>query len=250
MRKVNTRHGEWELHRRDIWGGSVSSQGSVASAASGAGRKNNGPFKESLITYYDRQAGYHPKEVDKDGEPLALLRCMVLDKPLITPKVCASHLWSHSRADDLPLLGLASTETENPRNGLLLAKSIEVAFDKKEACFLYNPFDQKFYFCVLNPSLLPIRIYNPDPKIQDDYDYPDTFASLNNKPLQLPKGVFPYKRILGFHARCTFKSARSKWITEERYQEFLVQERVAWKFSVDAPWYSEGAVDPLDTFEK
>jgi len=240
MRKVNMSHREWELHRLDVWEDGTSSQGSGAS-----GRKNNGPFKESLITFYDRQAGDHPV----GDETLAQIRCMVLDKPIVTHKVCAAHLWKHSRADDMPLLGLSPSDIDNPRNGLLLAKSIEVAFDKKEVCFLYNPFDQKFHFCVLNPSLLPIRIYYPDPKIPNDNNFPDTFASLNNQPLQLPKGIFPYKRILGFHARCAFRKACPKWITEERYQEFLLQESLAWKFSRDSPWYSEGAVDPLTKYE-
>jgi hypothetical protein len=246
VKKVNARQRDSELYRLDVWEDGTSSQGS---SASGSKRGNNQAFKDTLVTFYDRGAPNHPTEVGTDGNPLAQIRCMLLDKPIVTHKVCAAHIWRHSRADDLVLFGLPSTEINNLRNGLLLAKSIEVAFDKKQVCFLYNPFDQKFYFRVLDPALRQIRIYYPDAKIQNDYDYPDTFGSLDGKALQLPENVFPYKRLLGFHARCAFKAAVPKWIKQEQYQEFLNQESVVSKADGGPPWYSDGVLDPLDGFD-
>lgn len=47
----------------------------------------------------------------------------------------------------------------NPRNGLLLTKKIEEAFDVKHVCFLYNPISQQLIFKVLNPDLMNVKIH-------------------------------------------------------------------------------------------
>ena len=164
---------------------------------------------------------------------------MMLNKTLLQKKVIASHLWKYSKAEKIFILGLDSSDINDPRNGLLLAQSIEEAFDFKFVCFLDNPLTQLYTFRVLNPSLLPKQVYTADPKIQDDYNYPDTFASLNNGILQLPQGVFPYKRVLGWHARHAMKLARSaQWITDANYQLFLGQESLVWKADGSHPWSS------------
>jgi len=219
---------EAEVELADVW-----SEGKRS-------KSEQAPFKDSLINTYQRAGPLHSSGAQQ-------VLCMVLNKPLVKSKVIASHLWKHAEAKRISILGLDEDDINDSRNGLLLAKIIEEAFDIKHVCFLYNPIQQTFTFRVLNPDLLTKRIYTPDPKIQGDHNYPDTFASLNNQPLHLPNGVFPYKRVLGFHARCAFKFARrALWITDAEHQVFLQQESVVWKAQGHPPWYSVGAHDPDD----
>ena len=223
---------EAEVEMADVWSESKRSKSEQA------------PFKDSLITTYQRVGPPH-----SSGAPQVF--CMVLDKPLIKSKVIASHLWKHAEAKRLPIIGLDETDVNDPRNGLLLAKSIVEAFDIKHVCFLYNPINQQFTFRVLNPDLLTKPISTTDPKIPGDHNYTDTFGSLNNQPLHLLNGVFPYKRVLGFHARRAFKFARrAHWITDADYQLFLQQESVVWKAQGQPPWYSVGAQDPDEDAEE
>ncbi len=77
---------------------------------------------------------------------------------------------------------------------------------------MYTPLARSFCIKVLNPALLTVTIANSKGK---------TFADINGQPLQHPKNKFPYRRLLSFHAQCSFKSAREKnWITQDIYDQF------------------------------
>jgi len=181
-------------------------------------------FKDALVTNYQRQGPAHPNGTQT-------LICMVVNKPMHKGRVIASHIAKHEKLAKMKLYGLQETDINDPRNGLLLAKKIQDAFDVKHVCFNYDPIHQVFNFRVLNPALLNDRIYTPDPSLQGDYDYPDTFASLNGQPLQLPRDedghplIRPWVRIIGYHARCAHKFARqARWITEEELQNYLAYD--------------------------
>lgn len=101
-------------------------------------------FKEALIEYYER------------GVPgSTLIRCMILDRPLPSQIVRASHLWKRSTLGvGLQLLGLDDEDVHNMRNGILVHEQIEMGFDKKDLCFVYNPLTQSTLCKVLSPALL------------------------------------------------------------------------------------------------
>lgn len=159
---------------------------------------------------------------------------MVLDKSFIWGDVCAAHIWKFcTEGAGLEWFGLQSTDLSNPRNGLLLCKPIEEAFDTKRICFVYNPISQQFILKVLDPALHSAYIFINTPS------RPETYSSIHDKPLQCPQGRMPYRRLLGFHARrCYEKALRSKWITEADYSSFK-----------DYLSVSDGATDPLKAFD-
>jgi hypothetical protein len=48
-----------------------------------------------------------------------------------------------------------------------------------------------------------------------------TFAELDGLYLRYPAGKEPFKRLLSFHAKCSFTHAlRSTWITQETFDQF------------------------------
>lgn len=128
--------------------------------------------------------------------------------------VIASHLWPNKQHGvGLDKFNLTINDTYNARNGILMLKDIEKAFDTKRLCFIYDPFQKKFIVRVLDPDIINTVISNTDPSI--------TFGNINDKILQHPSGKFPFPRILSHHAKCTFSHAQEKnWITAEQCISF------------------------------
>lgn len=87
---------------------------------------------------------------------------------------------------------------------MLLCVDIEQAFDAKQLCFLYNHSRECLYCRVLDPSILNYVI-RPTPST--------TFEDIDGAVLRHPHGVFPFRRILNWHARLCFEHAKSMlWI--------------------------------------
>jgi len=118
--------------------------------------------------------------------------------------------------------GLDPADLGSPRNGLLLAASIEEAFDTKHVCFVWDvlttPPHLKFY--VLDPDLLNHTI---------DDTTETTFRDLHGKPLHYPGFDdasaplrCPFRRLLGVHAKASFQKAiRAHWIDQIAYEQFV-----------------------------
>jgi hypothetical protein len=89
-------------------------------------------FKRRLVKYYNC----------KNWWPFGTkLRCMVTNEWLSPDVVIASHIWkSSTRGKGLLTFGLTINDLTDPRNGLLVLKDIQNAFDMKQLCFLYQPF--------------------------------------------------------------------------------------------------------------
>jgi hypothetical protein len=72
--------------------------------------------------------------------------------------VCAAHIMPYANMDQLPRVGLDTSEVWNAKNGLLLHKSVEEAFDNRQVCFWWDFLEQdeqkKVKFRVLDPHLL------------------------------------------------------------------------------------------------
>ena len=155
-------------------------------------------FKDDMIKYYKRSAWWQRNK----------LRCMVTDQWHTRGDVIACHIWMNkTRGKGLAKFGLAVNDLMDNRNGFLALKDIEDKFDRKQLCFLYSPLTDsgKFLVKVLDPTIRDSVIRNSNP--------PLTFGNVDGFELQHPSGRFPYRRLLGFHARCSYKNAKEKgWI--------------------------------------
>ena len=160
-------------------------------------------FKNGLIKYYRRNS-FVPFSNQ--------LHCMVTSEWHNREDVIASHIWpSKTRGKGLPKFGLSFNDLMNPRNGFLVLKDIEDKFDRKQLCFLYDP--------LVNPGKYVVKILDPSIRgliIKKSKGESRTFESIDGAELQHPPGKFPYRRLLGFHARCAYAIAREKnWIPPE-----------------------------------
>jgi hypothetical protein len=153
-------------------------------------------FKESLIYNYQRQSSV-PN----------CLKCMVLNVDLPRKNVKASHIWKFcTEGEGLEDFELQLTDLSNFRNGFLLYETIEEAFDSKRICFLINPLidEKQILLKVLDPNLLSEKVCS---------SLALTFNDIDGNVLQHPVGIFPYRRILYFHAKLAYQKAiRKGWI--------------------------------------
>jgi hypothetical protein len=165
-------------------------------------------FKNNLIVYY--QCGQtNTKKI----------KCMVLNTFFDRNLVRASHIWkSSTKGIGLRKFKLKESDINNTRNGLLMYKSIEKAFDNKKLCFLYDPFVGNLYIKILCNELREKFIM--DEKTRTTVNELRTFNDIDHAVLHLPPDVFPYRRLLNWHGRCSFKNAKAnKWINEDEHLE-------------------------------
>ncbi len=126
--------------------------------------------------------------------------------------VIASHIWKrYTHGDGLEDFGLSTNDINNPRNGLLLYKSIEEAFNVKNICFLVNTIDS---------SEIIVKVLCPD--IISNFIFPNTnsnikFSDIDGRKLHYPDDEhIPFRRILHFHAKMSFQHAiKRNWIPND-----------------------------------
>ena len=100
-------------------------------------------FKERLLAYYGRKA--------LNGDVL----CQVANEPFPSAVVIGAHIWKfETKGVGLAAFGLSESDVESCRNGLLLLKGLEDAFDHMRVCFLYNFLHRTFELYVADHTLL------------------------------------------------------------------------------------------------
>jgi len=153
-------------------------------------------FKRAIVEYYGR------------GAPNGKLMCQVLNRDYPSADVIASHIWkSETRGEGLEHFGLQKTDIHNNRNGLLLCKGIEEAFDRKQVCFIYDFLHNKLMFFVADQTLL------------DRYVFPSKtvkFSDVDGLPLMCGPDSMPYRRLLSWHAYLTLE----KYGWAEKFQSY------------------------------
>jgi hypothetical protein len=158
-------------------------------------------FKNSLAGFYQCEDPVnHPQE----------LKCMILDTFFPRKDVIGAHIWKHCTAGNgLEEFGLNKHDVHSYRNGMLICEEIKKAFDAKRLCFLVDrihPTD--FIVKVLDPELLG----PPSPIIQGTR----SFADIDGCLLVHPPGVYPFRRILDFHAKLSYQNAISRgWLAHD-----------------------------------
>jgi hypothetical protein len=163
-------------------------------------------FKDALIEFYARE-GFCRNQV----------RCMITNEWHSRNDVIAARIWMiKTREQGLAKFHLEFHDLVSPRNGFLALKSIEEKFDRKQLCFLYHPLEGNgFTVKVLDPSILNTVIDKSKGKL--------TFGAIDGKRLCHPPGKFPYRRLLGSHARSCYVNARNRgWILDnENFEEYF-----------------------------
>ena len=177
-------------------------------------------FKQRLIKYYQR------------ADPPNNIFCMVLNKSYPSKQVIAFHIWkSATNGKGMDEFGLKAKDLHSERNGLLLASAIEQAFDVKRVCFQYNPLNKQLILVVLDPSLLPTLV-TPSTT--------STFQSISGRCLQHPNGNYPFRRILGWHAKMSYEHAFEQgWIDQATFEQFQDHQKLSNPSLPDDDWNDE-----------
>jgi hypothetical protein len=163
-------------------------------------REQRAAYKAKAIDYYERADDSNPNNAF----------CMLLGVSLRKDRLISSHIWKQeTHGDGLHWFGLRADSLHNARNLLLLSDPIEKAFDVKQCCFLYDPINTRLVFRVLDPELRSQRVSLDPADLR-------TFNDIDNFMLQHPADKFPYRRILHWHAKRSFATAKLKgWIPTE-----------------------------------
>ena len=170
----------------------------IASSRSSRLRKE---FRSHVVEYYH-------------GKPDAAAQCMVSGLQVTGDKgVIAAHIWPHhTYGSGLERFGLGRAFVGDPRNGLLLMKTVEKAFDLLRAGFFFD--GRSFVFTVLDPALMSETVHGEL-----------KFSDLHEKPLQLPDNTehkFPCRRLLVWHfAQALEHTLKSKWQTKADAAKFV-----------------------------
>ena len=197
------------------------------------------PWDEISSSHSSRLAkNYHSKVVEYYyGEKDALAQCMVSGSEATGDKgVVAAHIWPrHTHGRDLEKFGLERIFVWDPRNSLLLLRTVESSFDLQRAGFFFD--GNAFIFIVLDPALMSETVHETV-----------KFSELHEKSLRLPdnpksKNAFPCRRLLVWHfTQALAKALASNWQKEADLAKFfplLGAEKVdAWLQGVspEAKW--------------
>ena len=111
-----------------------------------------------------------------------------------------------------------AVDADNPRNTILVLKSIEQYYETKKLCFVPSTPDldqwdgRSFRMMIMDPSIRedPVFIYD------DGRPNPPSFGHYENESFEFPEGKTPFTRILSHHAQCSYRHAVNvKWIDPE-----------------------------------
>jgi hypothetical protein len=144
-------------------------------------------FKRRLVEFYDCA----------DKKDSKKLFCQVLGRSYGSENVIGSHIWKHeTKGEGLEDFGIAATEIDSARNGLIMCKGVEEAFDCLRVCFLYDFTKQALVLHVADAELKN-RLVMPSQSL--------TFGDVDGSMLRCPTGKLPYRRLLSWHAYCVLE---------------------------------------------
>lgn len=205
-------------------------------------------LKRSLKKFYDCKLGN------------GIVRCM-LDMGLPSSVVIASHLFRRANQHIAPdLLGIEDIDCD--KNGLLLFKPIEKAYDDFHLGFIKNG-EGELVCKVFNRNILTVLLYDNLTEDQKNdmikshllpsdwrtgiepiyatgttFNLRTTYGDLDGRPLAFKNLNRPYHRCLSFQARLALCKAREKnWIEDTfDFEDFLsegmsVKDKVEWALS-------------------
>ena len=120
----------------------------------------------------------------------------------------AAHIWPKSQARLLPV------QTQYPvhsaKNGIMLAKAVEEAFDKRQVCFIKNPLSSQIEFCVLDSGIL-----------EQEAASGLKFAAIHGRPLNMSRHS-PSYTLLSLHAGSALKKAMREQSTSDAKLDSII----------------------------
>ena len=156
-----------------------------------------------------------------EDAPHGKLRCMLLNELLPYSSVTAAHLLK--REWDYLSRQLADVDdVDDARNGLLLYKPLEWAFDTSRLAFTWDGDRSSFVAHVLDPNILDVRLVDKaQAELKERYKIGDEailgdrcFRDVHGSALVLPHAFSPWRRCLCFHAHTARDEAlRQSWLT-------------------------------------
>ena len=160
------------------------------------------------------------KLADLEPSPGGQLRCMLLNELLPYSSVIAAHLLK--REWDYLSRELADVDdVDDVRNGLLLYKPIEWAFDTSRLVFVWDGGRGSFVAHVLDPNILDVQLVDKaQAELKERYKTGDEailgdrcFRDVHGSALVLPLAFSPWRRCLCFHAHLARDEAlRRGWL--------------------------------------
>ena len=138
--------------------------------------------------------------------------CMVSGVTLSGEKgVSGAHIWpAASRGQGLSKFGLEAADVHGARNGLLLLKVIEDAFDRLRVAIEVMPNDS-FVFRVMDPALESSTVSGLT-----------TFGQLNDRALTFPGQQRPFRRLLMWHlSHAVNEALKHNWRSEAYLERFM-----------------------------
>ena len=97
---------------------------------------------------------------------------------------------------------LTIRDVDDMRNTIMMLKSIEQHYEKRDLCFVPtdNAKEHEFQVILMNPKLGkdPLFVYANGKRSEK------TFADINKQPFSFPQGKVPFTRILSHHAQCCY----------------------------------------------
>eukprot|EP01118_Nematostelium_gracile_P005721 TRINITY_DN1817_c0_g2_i1.p1 TRINITY_DN1817_c0_g2~~TRINITY_DN1817_c0_g2_i1.p1 ORF type:complete len:440 (-),score=67.70 TRINITY_DN1817_c0_g2_i1:13-1332(-) len=155
-------------------------------------------FRKKVIHFYQRRFG-------------KTKRCMVTNQSCNSQNSRAAHLWPVEHASRIgEILEMSIADVGNPRNGILVLKTIEEAFDRGRCTFIYHPLQKQLLFKIIDPDLRNDKIFGNT-----------SFSEFNEKPLHHPANRMPFLRVLSYLSREYFNAAiADSWIDRPEWDQF------------------------------
>jgi len=98
-------------------------------------------------------------------------------------------------------------DSDSPRNTILLPQSLDRHFEKKDICFDYNFLTKTLVCNVVNPNIMDLPLWVNTSTKPPTTIGALTLGSIHQKSLALPKGKFPFRRLLNHHAEFAHRQA-------------------------------------------
>ena len=177
-----------------------------ATAASRNQEESQHHFKVSLKQQYEQ-----PEQGD--------LFDMATGEHLPHSTVVASHIFQHKWQSQLPYY-TSLKNIDDARNGLLLYKPVEWAFNRGKLCIEVNS-EGQMTFLLLDDSLRDVKLVGKACQLREERRHGNrpfgienniqsTFGDLDGQQVHFPKGTSmrPSKRLLGLHAVASWMATR------------------------------------------
>jgi HNH endonuclease len=177
-------------------------------------------FKEELCEQYDCKRNINGN---------TWVRCLLLDIPFPQGMVTAAHLFRRSNEYIASML-MHIDNIDDPRNGMLLFKPLEEAFNHLQISFLSQDAGRSFYLKLFDEGIRNTKLldFMKDPNqraaVEDAvdrmgcaFDKDTTFGKVDGRFVKFGNLFRPYNRCLNLQARIAYIKAVKKGCTDQTF---------------------------------